>query len=176
MNLLIQMQGGRGVEDAILNLMNLCSLTVFCLLTASMSLFMDKCFQKGMIFRKYYNLIAYWFWLPSKKTVFVSYPPKTLVNKIIRETIEGLRKSKHDSDRHYADPFWTPRPIFTENRFQWLFKILGGCIYCFSTWIFIGLYLLIVSDIQHLRLSLIGLILGIGLNYFWIEVLLKIKK
>lgn len=169
--------GEKDVADATLNLMSLCSLMVFCLLTASMSLFLDKCFQKGMIFRKYYNLITYWFWLPKKKTVFVSYPPKTVINKIIREANEGLRKFKHSCDRHYADPFWTPRPIFIENKLQWLFKILGGCVYCFGTWVYITFTILAVFIIPF-RMDSFALfgILGIGLNYFWIKVLLKIKK
>lgn len=155
MNLLIQVPEERVAADAILNLMNLCSLTVFCLLTASMSLFLDKCFQKGMIFRKYYNLITYWFWLPSKKTDYL-VPAIGFIGLVY-----GFKEQ--DIIR---------RPLFTENKFQWLFKILGGCIYCFGTWIYIVLF----CFSSRAEISLLGLILGIGLNYFLIEVLLKIKK
>jgi hypothetical protein len=68
-----------------------------------------------------------------------------------------------------------------KNKYQWLFKMLGGCIYCFSTWTYIITFLMIVLNTGNVLpsnsfiLALFG-ILGIGLNYFWIEAILKIKR
>ena len=149
----------KAAQVAILNLMNLCSLMVICLLTASMSQFLDKCFQKGMIFRKYYNLICYWLWLPKKTN-------KAYIKWIARYSV----RQKQNISVFY-------RPIFTINKYQWLFKVLGGCIYCFSTWIYIITFLIIgkiVFPYNFFILAVIG-VFGIGLNYFFIEVIQKIK-
>jgi hypothetical protein len=65
-----------------------------------------------------------------------------------------------------------------ENRL-WLFKVLGGCTYCYGTWIFICTYLAISSLSQSVFpynsfiLAVYG-ILGIGFNYVFIKVIEKI--
>jgi hypothetical protein len=124
-------------RDAILVILHFLMMAIFSLSTASLSCFLDRCMEKGMIFRSYYNWITYWLWL-SKNSV--------------------------------------------KNKYQWLFKVLGGCVYCFGTWVFIVLYLVIVlylavlSDFRSIVTSVIGLFLGIGMNYFWIEVIQRIKR
>jgi hypothetical protein len=107
-----------------------------------------KCMEKGMIFRRYYNWITYWLWLPNKEIMISGRTTETL----------------------YA---WS---YFHKNKYQWLWKILGGCVFCFGTWIFIVLYLVVSSLNQYSIPTLIGLFLGMGMNYFWIEVINKIKK
>jgi hypothetical protein len=152
---------------AFLNLMNLCCLMGFCLMTASMSLFLDKCFQKGMIFRKYYNLIAYWFWLPKRLYKVIKCEPYAALGIVVQV-------SAWQAGLHY----WRPIPAFKTNKLQWLFKILGGCIYCFGTWVYIITFLITSIFIMSSRVDSLALFgfLGIGLNYFFIEVILKIKK
>jgi hypothetical protein len=151
----------KAVQDAILNLMNLCSLMVFCLLTASISQFLDKCFQKGMILRKYYNLICYWFWLPSKKSIVVN-----CYWKEIPGTCGGWEK------------ILVYNVAFDKNRYQWIFKILGGCIYCFGTWVFICTYLTAAIFILSVKTDILLIFgfMGIGLNYVWLEVIKRIKS
>jgi hypothetical protein len=51
-----------------------------------------------------------------------------------------------------------------------LFKVLGGCIYCFGTWIYIFIYLLFNL---YYPLPFIFLFLGMGVNYISIEILNK---
>lgn len=120
---------------------------LLCPMTAGLSMFLDKSMEKGMIFRKYYNLICYYFWLPKKEE--------------IRFDFKGLK---------------LVIPDFTKNKYQWLFKVLGGCVYCFGTWVFIVFYLVVASNILTLIPLIIGLFLGIGMNYFWIEVIQRIKR
>lgn len=80
--------------------------------TASLSLFLDMCFNEGMIFHWYYKLI------------------------------ERL-------------------PVV-------LFKPLGGCIYCFGTWVFV-----IFLELPPTKQNVLGLFLGIGINYIFIKTFEK---
>lgn len=127
------------------------------LMTGSFSMFLDKCMEKGMILRKYYNLICYCFWLPKKGIGQVLIP-------FVRRG-EGAPVAKI-----------IIRPRFTKNKYQWLFKVLGGCVYCFGTWVAIVFYLVVLNDSRNIIPSLIGLFLFIGMNYFWIEVIQRIKR
>lgn len=67
-------------------------------------------------------------------------------------------------------------PKFTKNPYQWLFKVLGGCVYCFGTWVAIVFYMIVLGDFRTLIPTIIGLFLFIGMNYFWTEVIQKIKR
>lgn len=58
---------------------------------------------------------------------------------------------------------------FNENKPK-LFKVLGGCIYCFGTWIYI--FIFIIFNIYY-QLPLIFLFMGIGINYISIDILNK---
>lgn len=65
--------------------------------------------------------------------------------------------------------------LFIYNKFEKdnlkIFKVLGGCIYCFGTWIFIINYLLF--NIYY-SLPFIFIFFGIGINYISIDILTKI--
>jgi hypothetical protein len=50
----------------------------------------------------------------------------------------------------------------------WLFKPLGGCVFCFGTWVCIAFMALF-----HMKLLLIPL--GLGVNYFTILLTTKLK-
>lgn len=101
-------------------LMTIINLLVFCLGTASLTHFVMKCQEHGMIFRSYRYII----------------------------TVYLLRKG-----------------------YKNLFKALGGCIYCFGTWVFIVLFLFWYRENNFI----IGLFLGTGFNYLFIESILKLK-
>jgi hypothetical protein len=55
-----------------------------------------------------------------------------------------------------------------ENIYPNIFKLLGGCIYCFGTWIYIGMFLLFAI---LLNFNILFLFLGIGSNYFFIKLI-----
>ncbi len=94
-------------------------LILFCLGTASLAHFFQKCQDEGMILDWYHT---------------------------------------------WAQKFPTP-----------IYKVISGCIYCNGTWLFIGLFIVIVWRFAGFLPVPIGLILGTGLNYFWTEVIYKLK-
>lgn len=51
-----------------------------------------------------------------------------------------------------------------------LFKILGGCIYCFGTWVFIGMYILFNL---YYQLPIIFILYGMGVNFISISLIEK---
>jgi hypothetical protein len=123
----------KDAQDAILNLTNLCSLMVFSLLTASLSMFILKCQEPGMILRRYF------LWL---QLIWIT--------------------SWRKKDR------WK----------RFLLKPIGYCHFCYGSWLFIIIFLIIgknVFPINSFILALFG-ILGIGLNYLFIEAIQKIKS
>jgi hypothetical protein len=128
-------------------------LVLFCFGTASLTLFLDMCMEKGMIFRKYYNWITYWLSLDKREVTF---------------TMRGFDVSNIKI-----------RYIYQKNQFVWLWKILGGCSLCFGTWLFICTYLLTIVLLKSVFpynsfiLAVYG-ILGIGFNYVFIKVIEKI--
>ena len=63
--------------------------------------------------------------------------------------------------RKGIDKAFNPRAL-------WLYKILGGCVFCFGTWVFICTYLIFGS------VNFAFIPIGIGLNYVWIKLLIKI--
>lgn len=134
--------------------MNLCNLLLFCLGTASLSQFVMKCQERGMIFRKLRNWREYWLAL-DKKVIEYKYPP-------IPDRNGYTEKVNHIG--------------FDKNRALWLNKILGGCVYCFGTWAFIVLFLCLASLIRCDCLTLVGLFIGLGFNYLFIELIQKLKR
>jgi hypothetical protein len=64
--------------------------------------------------------------------------------------------------------------LFIYNKFEKenpkLFKVLGGCIYCFGTWVFMFIYLLFNL---YYTLPIIFILFGMGVNYISIEILNK---
>ncbi len=126
---------------------NLAAVLLFSLLTAGLGLFFQKCQEKGMIFRKYRNLIRYWLWLPRRGTYLLG---------------QGLWNE------------YIFRSFYRERRFHKIYKsfykILGGCIYCNGTWI------CIIAFIICYGLDYKLLLLAMGGNYFWIELGIKIKQ
>jgi hypothetical protein len=50
-----------------------------------------------------------------------------------------------------------------------LFKPLGGCSYCFGTWIFVLFFFSFRSEP-----NILGLFIGLGINYVFIKVIEKI--
>lgn len=140
------------------------NLILFCFGTAALTVFLDMTFQKGMIFRKYYNLITYWFYLPSKKykliisedyVIYFSRLPKSLVLSL-KESLE---------ERHNI---FKRSPCFQKNKFIWLYKVLGGCSFCFGTWIYLIGYIVSIADFSYL------IVLGIGINHVFIKLIEKI--
>lgn len=125
---------------------------ILCPMTAALSLFLQLCMEKGMIFRKWYNLITFYLWLP--------------------------KKSQYKGGK-YLYPVYDKRTdvwlVVYKNQNQGLFKILGGCVYCFGTWVFITFYSLISQKAGNYP-GIIGLILGCGVNYLLIEIWRKIIK
>jgi len=91
---------------------------------ASLGLFIFKCFEKDMIFRRYYLWLVY-HWI----------------------------KNWRHKDR------WKRK----------FFKVVGLCVYCYTTWISIIFYL-ISFDFN------IEIFLFIGYTYIWLEILLKLLK
>jgi hypothetical protein len=123
------------------------NLILFCMGTASLTMFLNVCMQKGMIFRRYYNLITYWFALPRNK-------PRSC--KITREGQVLYRY-----------------PRFIKSSYFWLWKMLCGCYYCYGTHIFIWTYLISAFFIlqgNFLSLALNGF-LGLGFNYVFIKAI-----
>lgn len=118
-------------------------LILFTLCTASLSMFLIKCMEKGMIFRKYYNWITYWLWLDKKEYKVVVKSTNDL-QKVVRASFNdqffNLRTRQYDLPEAM---FWNYTTIFIPNKYQWLWKILGGCQYCFGTWMFIALYTIV---------------------------------
>lgn len=53
-----------------------------------------------------------------------------------------------------------------ETKHPMIFKILGGCVFCFGTWVYIILFILV--GILPINL----LILGLGVNYIFIKHLI----
>lgn len=111
-----------------------------------------------MIFRKIRNIREYWFWLPEKRIdcdAWHFYYP-------FGET----KKAK-------ASPVGINKVYFVPNKYEWLNKILGGCIYCFGTWVFIVTFTLSVSQKDAFIPTFVALFLGTGLNFIWIKILEK---
>ncbi len=55
----------------------------------------------------------------------------------------------------------------------WAYKPLGGCLYCFSSWIFTGMFLLWSKDFACLdlkTLNFVELFQGLGINYIIIKI------
>lgn len=146
------------------------NLILLCFATAGLTVFLDTCFQKGMIFRRYYNWITYWFSLDTKTS-----KPQWYVESITETAcvVDGVTYTGGGLAEYVM------RPVFKKNKYQWLWKILGGCTYCFGTWIFICTYL--ISPIQSESLqpcrfcyfAFMG-ILGIGINHVFIKLIEKI--
>ena len=59
-----------------------------------------------------------------------------------------------------------------KNKWNWLAKILGDCIYCQNTWIFLILFFLL--DICPTN-KVVWLVIGSGLNYGSLEVWLYLR-
>lgn len=59
---------------------------------------------------------------------------------------------------------WSENP-----KLEYWLKPLGGCVYCFGTWIFIVLFLGIVPSFGWSIPEIVALLLGCGLNYMFIE-------
>lgn len=61
---------------------------------------------------------------------------------------------------------------------RWPLKILGLCVYCSGTWIYICTFTISAFFVLPSNLIIFAIlgILGIGQNYFWIEVIQRIKR
>lgn len=55
---------------------------------------------------------------------------------------------------------------------EYLFKPLGGCIYCFSTWVYI-LVFAFSQELPPTKQNILGLFLGLGINYIFIKAFEK---
>lgn len=85
--------------------------------------------------------------------------------------------------RHYHNLITYHFALPENNPKKWLFKILGGCIYCNGTWVFIVLFSLnssvwlIFSQGNTLILGFtIELFLGVGINYFIIDAIGRLQN
>src|SRR5690349_20328600 len=97
--------------------------TVFVLsiATAALAHFAQMTFQKGMIFRKYYALITYWFhFKPRKRLVYKLYP-----------FVAGLGGTVLQPNGQFPGEWVWQK----EKWYAWFYKPLGGCIYCNSVWL-----------------------------------------
>jgi hypothetical protein len=50
----------------------------------------------------------------------------------------------------------------------WIFKPLGGCVYCSGTWIFLIVYSCLIAEFSAL------IVLGIGINHVFIKAIERI--
>jgi len=98
---------------------------IFSLLTAGLSLFIQKCFLPDMILRRYYLFLIY-HWI-----------------------------KWHKKKDRWKRPF---------------LKVFGMCVYCYGTWLSMPFFFLFVSS------NIFLLPLFIGMNYIWIELIMKILK
>lgn len=59
-----------------------------------------------------------------------------------------------------------------------LFKPLGGCVYCFGTWVFICTYLMWGKSVLTGNFSILTLycLFGIGFNYVFIKVIERLYE
>lgn len=132
------------------------SLILFTLGTAALSVFLDFCMEKGNIFRWWYSFITYWLYVMPKKGYVYKY--------------RNGHIPKYWSNSHPSYYKKIKLPSFIKH----LYKPLGGCIYCFGTWVFIVLFLCWSSQNSYSIHTFVSLFLGIGLNYIWIKILNKI--
>ena len=147
--------------------MTLINYLLFGILTGSFSVFIVQiCFDRGNIFRKYYNFITYLFSLETKKTtksVYIAYRKRNITG------IEDTSRPKN------YDAIVVDRPVFSKNKYIWLYKVLGGCVYCFGTWICIAFYFMCYTcNISIMYFCF--LFLTIGANYVGTLIALKLGE
>lgn len=94
-------------------------IALWALFTACLSLFLDKCFQEGMIFSGWLEFWGYW-WLKENKWEFFD---ATIV-------YTDDETKLHTSGRYDTTREW----LFSEVRWFW-FKPLGYCVVCMNVWI-----------------------------------------
>src|SRR5690554_6698596 len=67
--------------------------------------------------------------------------------------------------------------LWIKKKSRWLLKPLGLCIYCFSSWVWIGFFCIIWVEVLKKPVNLllfIVLFLGLGVNYSVIKTFEKI--
>lgn len=125
-----------------------------------------------MIFRFYYNWITYWLRLSKKETI----PGEGYI--LCSASLDELHKTKgigYVIDYlSKANDLLDDQIIFIPNRFVWLWKPLGGCIFCFGSWIYIIISLLFTNNLPFIS-QFITLFLGLGTNYLFIELIQRLK-
>lgn len=134
-----------------MSLTNLCNFALLFGLSFSMaglSWFLQMCYGKGMIFRKYKALITYWLWFKGR--------PRGSITPRFTKNIPA----------HVLN---TPRKWWS-----YLYKPLGGCPYCQGPWLATFFYVLgaylIRADFDFVLFLWAPYI---GMVYVWIEVLKK---
>jgi hypothetical protein len=55
------------------------------------------------------------------------------------------------------------------------YEPMGGCIYCFGTWVFIVLFIVYITTFTYEIPAFLGLLLGMGVNYVFIELINKLR-
>lgn len=129
------------------------SMLLFSAGTAALSCFLKMTFQKGMIFRKYYSCITFWLWLI----------PQRRKNRYWSEVKEVLRRSS-SPQHHYRIRY---KAKYAYRVAKWIYKPIGGCVYCFGTWINIFFFFWMFPG------SWLLIFFSVGFNYVFTNIYLK---
>lgn len=71
---------------------------------------------------------------------------------------------------------WIERKSEENPKLEYWLKPIGGCVYCFGTWVFIGLFVGLIPNTNGLIQYFMVLFLGCGVNYISIDLLSKISE
>lgn len=129
-------------------------------LTAGLAHFLTFCMSKGNIFRKYKAFITYWFHFKPRPHYGRWNMSDAMIGKI-------WSKSK------YGERF----PLYTKHKeawYGWFYKPLGGCLYCFGTWLYMFFYIALCFLLPiHVSIGIVAGLLGLGSNYLFIDYIEK---
>lgn len=146
-------------------ILNLCNSIAIAAISAPCVLFLELCFRKGMIFRKYRALVGYWFQFKPRRRILRNCLTRSFSDRALAFKHGGQFTSLRGSSRLaiLAPPRW----------WSWFFKPLGGCVYCFGAWIALAAFM---ATAPAVSLSS-GLILAgvLGWNYIFIDLYQKFK-
>jgi hypothetical protein len=149
--------------DALKNLSRLYSSILVAAISAPLSLFLSEiAFARGMIFRRYLALVVYWFdYKPRARGLEYRAEGVLFDSRFCRGWIPNRLEIKR-----YSPPRW----------WSWFYKPLGGCVYCFSTWIAIALFIALFRPAPDLE-AFIYICAAIAWNSLLLDVyFFKIKS
>lgn len=68
---------------------------------------------------------------------------------------------------------WIEKTSEKKKSYEYWLKPIGGCVFCFGTWVYIITYLIFVFDKTAFIPSFIVLFLGCGVNYLFLSIFNK---